>query len=78
MIQNTDDVLDKWIKGARSAYEFFSKFAHPNFASVWTHYARTEMKIKVLDMADCSAMGAGVVCVQADPVMGLYFSPKWV
>lgn len=43
------DVLDKRIKGVRAAYEFFSEFAHPNLASVWTHYDRTEMKIKVLD-----------------------------
>lgn len=32
----------------------------------------------LLALADCSAMGAGDVCVQADPVMGLCFSPKWV
>ena len=32
----------------------------------------------LLALADCAAMGAGVVCVQADPVMGLCFSPKWV
>jgi hypothetical protein len=44
------DVLDKRIKGARAAYEFFSEFAHPNLASVWTHYDRTEVKIKVLDI----------------------------
>lgn len=44
------DVLDKRIKGARAAYEFFSEFAHPNLASVWTHYDRTEVKIRVLDI----------------------------
>lgn len=44
------DVIDKRIKGARSAYEFFSEFAHPNFASVLTHYDHTEVKIKVLDI----------------------------
>lgn len=31
---NGVDVLDKRIKGARAAYEFFSEFAHPNLASV--------------------------------------------
>jgi len=44
------DILDKRIKGARAAYEFFSEFAHPNLASVWTHYDRTEVKISVLDI----------------------------
>lgn len=44
------DLLDKRVKGARAAYEFFSEFAHPNLASVWTHYDRTEMKMKVLDI----------------------------
>ena len=44
------DVLDKRVKGARAAYEFFSEFAHPNLASVWTHYDRTEVKLKVLDI----------------------------
>lgn len=44
------DALDKKIKGARAAYEFFSEFAHPNLASVWTHYDRQEMKIKILDI----------------------------
>jgi hypothetical protein len=44
------DVLDKRIKGARAAYEFFSEFAHPNLASVWTNYDRMEVKIRVLDI----------------------------
>lgn len=44
------DILDKRIKGARAAYEFFSEFAHPNLASVWTHYDRIEVKISVLDI----------------------------
>jgi hypothetical protein len=44
------DILDKRIKGTRAAYEFFSEFAHPNLASVWTHYDRTEWKISVLDI----------------------------
>jgi hypothetical protein len=44
------DVLDKRVKGARAAYEFFSEFAHPNLASVWTHYDRTEVRIRVLDI----------------------------
>lgn len=44
------DVLDKRIKGARATYEFFSEFAHPNAASVLTHYDRQEMKIKVIDI----------------------------
>jgi hypothetical protein len=44
------DILDKRIRGARAAYEFFSEFAHPNLASVWTHYDRTEIKIRVLDI----------------------------
>lgn len=47
---NGVDALDKRIKGARAAYEFFSEFAHPNLASVWIHYDRTETKIKVLDI----------------------------
>ena len=44
------DILDKRIKGARAAYEFFSEFVHPNLASVWTHYDRTEVKISVRDI----------------------------
>ena len=44
------DILDKRIKGARAAYEFFSEFVHPNLASVWTHYDRTEVKISVREI----------------------------
>jgi hypothetical protein len=44
------DVLDKRVKGARAAYEFFSEFAHPNIASAWTHYDSTKMLIRVLDI----------------------------
>ena len=44
------DVLDKRIKGTRAAYEFFSEFAHPNLASVWTNYDRTELKMQVSDI----------------------------
>lgn len=47
---NGVDELDKRVKGARVAYDFFSEFAHPNLASVWTHYDRREMKIKVMDI----------------------------
>lgn len=44
------DVLDKRVKGARAAYEFFSEFTHPNLASVLTHYDRTEVKTQVLNL----------------------------
>ena len=44
------DVLDKRIKGARAAYDFFSEFSHPNLASVWIHYDRQELLLQVLDI----------------------------
>jgi hypothetical protein len=44
------DLLDKRVKGARAAYEFFSEFTHPNLASAWTHYDRTEIKMQILDV----------------------------
>jgi hypothetical protein len=44
------DLLDKRVKGARAAYEFFSEFAHPNLASAWTNYDRAEIKIQILDV----------------------------
>ena len=44
------DVLDRRVKGARAAYEFFSEFAHPNLASVWTGYDRVELKIQIFDI----------------------------
>lgn len=44
------DALEKRVKGARAAYEFFSEFAHPNLASVWTNYDRQELKYKFMDV----------------------------
>jgi hypothetical protein len=40
------DVLTKTVKGARATYEFFSEFAHPNMASVYTNYDQTIMKVQ--------------------------------
>lgn len=44
------DVLDKRIKGARAAYEFFCEFTHPNLASVLTNYEGTESRLRVIDI----------------------------
>lgn len=47
---NGVDALDKRVKGARATYEFFSEFVHPNLASSWINYERTETRLQVSEV----------------------------
>lgn len=50
------DVLNKKIKGARSAYDFFCEFAHPNLASTMMHYDHIDFLLSVMDVHGYSAI----------------------